>query len=335
MFQRKKPIRLLKWALILLLLFEIVPWRPQERALLPRATRLTEISGAFPYYWWLSDSDVMVFRDPERKDWTLLRHSLKTGTTAPLDALTRLFRDSGGDPDSIQVSPDGKWMLWTGLKDGIQVATVDGARHWQEKSDGKCKVRWHPDSRRWIEVVETDEMFSHAILHSVDRPRVGVGKPIFPAIPSADDMVNARRMALTEDEHLLVCYWNETTGDLNPIARIRAVTFNANPGNINKIVLPIPRVSRYGELIFHPPAGRLAWVLEFERPWSLMGLFGLSLSTGLWVTDMNGAVTHDLGSLPTTRFGRRGSGPYNVQWTPDGTRLSFVFDDALWSVPLE
>lgn len=329
-------IRLLKIGLILLVLFELLPWRPGGPSITARATRVADLSSARPYYWWLSDHEVMTFRDPDKQDWTLLRRDLKAGTEMPLNELTQRFTQSGGNPDSVQVSPDGKWMLWTGLENGVLVATLDGKRFWREKSRHISEVRWHPDSRRWIEIVEADEMYSYVILHSVEKPQKGVGKPIFPAIPAGEEMVDSRNMALTADEHLLVCYWNETTGDLNPIARIRAAGFNANPGNTNKIIFQAPRPSLFGEIVFHPPVGRLVWVLECERPWSLLGILGLSVSTDFWISELKGGGSaRPVGSLLTKRFGIRGAGPYNVRWTPDGKRLSFVYENALWTVPVE
>src|SRR5262245_47923780 len=127
--------------------------RPRERPLLPRATQIVNISGKFPYYWWLSDHEVMRFRDPVRGDWTLLRLDTNTKTERVIEELTRLFAKSGGKPDSIQVAPDGRWMLWAGARGETWLSAIDGTRHFTVAPGLPSEKRWMCESYRWIELV--------------------------------------------------------------------------------------------------------------------------------------------------------------------------------------
>src|SRR5438105_4383486 len=87
--------------------------RPQTQPLLPRATRITDVNGKYPFYWWLTDEDVLLFRDPTKQDWTFLRRNIKTKVETPLSALTDLFRNTGGNKETLFVSPNGERLLWT------------------------------------------------------------------------------------------------------------------------------------------------------------------------------------------------------------------------------
>src|SRR2546423_8689067 len=85
--------------------------RPRERPLLAHATKITRVPSAHPYYWWVSDSEVLTFQDPSRDNWTLRRVNVNTKSESPADRLTRLFAKSGGRPDTVQMAPLGDWIL--------------------------------------------------------------------------------------------------------------------------------------------------------------------------------------------------------------------------------
>jgi hypothetical protein len=327
----------LKYALTALALIAgatvlVLTLRPQERPLLPRATRIVRISNAYPFYWWVSDNEILTFRDPGHDDWTLLRLDVNARQGKPVEELTRLFAKSGGRPDSVQVAPDGKGILWTGAQGGTIVATVDGARHFEYPPGEPGEKRWMFDSGHWVELVREGTQFTHAIFHEMDRPRESRVKPVLPAVVARPDAIDVAGMAATTDGHVLVTFWNGQAGKIDP-ARIVALSFTANTSEIGRFLLHPPHDVDRGALVFSPLYGRLAWVLEYQPP--LSTLTGERTRTGLWVSSMQDWKAHEIGSLETTRDGKGGSGPFAVQWSPDGGRLSFVYRDALWTVPAD
>ncbi len=301
--------------------------RPRERALMPRASRIVQMSGRFPYYWWLSDHEVMRFRDPARGDWTFLRLNTKTKKEEPIEQLTRLFVRSGGKPDSVQVSPDGKWALWTGGTGGTVVATTDGRRHFDYPPGKPSEKRWMCESVRWIELLhEDDKSFTSAILHNVVDAKESARRWLQPPIPISPQYTDVPGMAPTTDDHILASIYVGGAGHFNP-AVILALELGPHIERIGKFTLQPPRGCDRGQIVFDPIYGNLVWVLHY-RP-SLAALTGASARTGLWVTNMHGWATQEVGSLDSTSE----SGPYTVRWSPDGSRLSFVYRDWLWSVP--
>src|SRR2546421_158980 len=116
-------------------------------------------------------------------------------------------------------------------------------------------------------------------------------------------------------------------------AAVVALTMTAQLRGIGKLTLPPPHESDRGQLVFAPIFGGVAWVLHYGPAWSALTREGAR--TGLWVTDTHGANSHALGSVETTPDLNGETGPTAVKWSPDGDRLSFIYRNALWTVPTE
>lgn len=314
--------------LILGVVIYFVAMIPRVSSLLPSATRVVDISEEFPYYWWLSSEELLIFRKSDTQQVMPIRYHIAMRKEWPLKALQELFRKNPGKPETVQVSPNGKWLLWTDAKGQTQVATLDGTRSFHVSSSHSSQNRWLRDSLHWVELVSTGEVFSHANFYSVDRPNHITTKPVFPPFPSTSDQTNIARIAIADDEYILVHYWNEEPGKLHP-SRIIAATFTPNPLNRGKFSFTTPRTDyERGALLFAPQTKRIAWILEFYQhfpPYSY---------TGFWSRKLDMVGVREIGYLKAFGWKHRAK-PLNVQWLPDGRRLSFVYQNTLWIVPAE
>ncbi len=301
---------------------------PRGQDLLSKSNRMTALSSDLPYYWWISDDEVMTVDSPKEGDLTFRRHNLTTGAVSVREALSTQFRQSGGKPDSAQISTDGSRLLWIGKDDTAHVASLDGKAHHTSSVSGTVVLRWLDDSR-WVELIGDEELIQSAVIHSVHEPDKPKWKPIFPNIPSSPKSVNIAGIATTSDDHVLAHYWNRRVGDINP-ARIVAMGFSANPSVMGKFTVAPPRDDfDYGELIFGSRSGRLAWHLRFRPTLPLRSM------AGIWIMDMNGLTARELGWLAAGWSGTRGPGPFNIQWTPSGEAISFIYEGALWKTDIE
>ena len=320
-------------ALIVASVVLLFPFHLLNQPLAVQKTRVLALKGAYPFYWWLSDHELLLFRDPSQKDWTFVHQDVPAKTQLPLEELTRLFQTSGGKPESIQVAPDGKHLLWTDSLGDTSLATLSGKDYTHVKSSTHRVKRWMQDSQRWVELVEDNGMFVNALIYKVSLSPHEEFKPIFPPVSSSPAEVNLLRITPTADEHIIVHHWDGSPGRVD-IGRIAALAFNASPGSNGKFDVPAPHDCEKGDLVFSPPSGHIAWVLDYKVPVSLSGLLGTARTyTGFWVTNMGSKDSQEIGSLGT-QLGKNGSGPFNVQWTPDGLKLSFVYEDALWTLPI-
>lgn len=313
--------------------------RPQSRSLLPRATRIAAINGKTPFYWWITESALLRFRDPAQRDWTFLRYDLKTQTDTPLAGLTGLFQKSGGKPETLFVSPNGEWALWTGADALTTVSRLDGTRHYSVKTE-PGENRWMSDGTHWINVVEADGLFQSTRIRSVEEGTKFKKTVLYPTVPSDPKIVNRARMAMTLDRHVLVNYWN---GAPKQVSRIKVAFMGLGASLMmgGHKEFSAPRDSLQGDIVFAPTSRQIAWKLEFQEPLPAL-LSSLSFSsrlparvnTGIWAMDADSKAVRELGALDTDHNDPTGrSGPYNIQWTPDEMHISFVYDNALWMVP--
>jgi hypothetical protein len=301
---------------------------PRLRPILPKAIPVTQIPSSYPFYWWLSDGEVLLFRLSEHQEVIPMRYQTATRKETLLVALRTFWRQHPGKPETVQVSPDGKWLLWKDMQGKTQVASLDGTHHFSVSSQPTGLNRWLSDSHHWVELVPAGDVFSYANIRSIDKPYAPKSKPLFPPFPSTPEQANIDRIALADDEHILVHYWNEAPGKLHP-SRVIAATFTPNPLFRGKFSFTTPRTDyEYGDILFAPQTKRLAWVLEFYQPYPPYSY------TGFWTKELSQIGIKEIGY--TIAFGsKHRSKPQNVQWTPDGKHLSFVYRDTLWKVSVE
>ncbi len=341
MSPRKKNALILCALGLAALLYAGYSLRPQSRPLLPHATRIVAIAGKTPFYWWITDDTLLHFRDPARQDWTFVRYDLKTKTETPLNALTELFQKSAGKPETLFLSPEGDWALWTGAGSLTTAARLDGTRHYSVQTESG-ENRWMLDEPNWINVVEKDGLFESTRIHRMEDGKQIQKTVLFPTMPSDPKVVERARMATTPDRHVLVNYWDGEAGQVSHV-KVAFMGLGASlmMGGFKEFTAP--RESLQGDLLFAPISPQIAWALEFQEPLpEFLNGFSFSsnppsrVSTGLWIMNANTKAVLALGSLDTDHNDpARNSGPYNIQWTPDEGHLSFVYNNALWTVPTQ
>jgi hypothetical protein len=105
--------------------------------------------------------------------------------------------------------------------------------------------------------------------------------------------------------------------------------------------LPVP--GGEASVALSPDGERVGWLVYTGRPFSLIEqwlarlnprfAFGAAprYTLNLFVSKRDGTGVREVGRVAVSPQDRsRGA----LRWTPDGTRLSFVFEGALWTVPV-
>ena len=150
------------------------------------------------------------------------------------------------------------------------------------------------------------------------------------------------KITIRPDGTLVTVGW-----DGDPEAISQADIFAIAPGkhgSVRKFKIHMPSYVVLVDLAFSPHGDRIAWVLMQTHPSPASALLHRILPmvklvpktvTGLWVSQIDGSNLHEIGHLDNP------SGPNKippidyVRWLPDGKKLSFVYRDALYTVPAD
>ena len=280
------------------------PILPHGRPLFLHTTKVLRAGNSWSWdggycdFGWLSDTELffaeMYESDPGGRIQRshLYRYNVLTGRKTHLKRLEKLvdcFYHS-----QVEVSPDGKWLLWHGGTDEMQtmdVARFDGRHHRQwprdipEFRDGFYALhglRWTPDSRHWIEFKRDDgEGFSsHAIVHDIYRPDRNQGSQkntaAFDSIPEYYAIGEKSVSMECPNDGQAIHSVSVKVTLLPPHGRQERTSPITLPAN-----LPHPNIR---EVILSPDAKRIAMIVGYDNAdpkWGDVPLSSGSISTPL------------------------------------------------------
>lgn len=341
---------------------------PRDTTLVGRATLVKGWPERGREYDWETDHSVILYVP------ALARHSaLRLDTTieqcVPLSTVTlQLEKTPYSDRSSPwKLSPNGKrlfhreLMTGNGWEGSVWVTTnlaggnaetgsgtnlTSDSYFWQGLHDP-----WFKDSRHWVEMTDgaaidgasaTPSAFD-LIIHDAEIPETVRRAPI--SIPPNKNGVRPYPFTLlgfTPQGRGIVTYW--MPGAVVPMDCWEfGIEPNAAPPRPFRI--PLPTKGRVDELALSPQADRLVWRLYCERESSVMGLLQklfprMELETRrtveFWVSRLDGREPRCLGTQPAKPDYLPGhNGPGHMRWTPDGKRVSFLYQSRLYTIPAE
>jgi hypothetical protein len=313
-------------------------------------------------YHWLSDQEALNIRGVHTKATSganssvfmitsfgspvAVLYDLKTGKETPLTALTRLFA-STTDVD-LYPSPDGKWALWPD-KDGVAGATVDGKRQYRlrEQSFQYGTALWLKDSRHWLHFLwnKDNTRIVQAHIHDIEAPDVVEKLPVTSPGPISESYPG---ITLAQDR-LYVDRLHASNHPLNSPTELPIYECDLHAGAkpSHKYVVKMPPDTVIDDFVFSPRGDQIAWKLKLERVPPMARLLhrlyprysaSPEHAVGLWVSDLDGRNLREIGHLdlhPAANSDTAEPEPEDVQWLPDGKRLSFLYKQALWIVPID
>jgi hypothetical protein len=99
------------------------------------------------------------------------------------------------------------------------------------------------------------------------------------------------------------------------------------------------------QIAFDPRGHRLAWMLEatrssplgrFVRRWIRSVHVTEHHRVELWVSRPDGSRMREVGYVALNpEDDAMAEGPHYLQWLPDGEHVSFIYRNALWTVPVD
>jgi hypothetical protein len=332
----------------------------RERLLLDVATPHMKLGrwdeSAYPYYWWLSGQEILVFRSATQEGWrdtsrwTAARQDIDTGEQTPFTGLAGVFNRSEGMPWESDLSPDGRWLLWTGKEDRIFCATLDGSqfRRAFKRENMEDDILWLGDSRHWVEFRRDREgqRYITTEIGSLDRaPQEPETLPIVAGSPfnSSEDADVTYAKALSLARLILP----ETRWKQDPIHTTRI--FELSPSraamSICEHTIDLPREAKGVLPYFSPSGDRIAWVFDYTRPAPWQAWFRRFLpftpdgrqEESLWVSRADGTQMREIGCVRNTHTEDEEDDDEigAVEWTPDGKQIGFLYKRVFYTVPAD
>jgi len=334
-------------------------------SLLERSSRVIgSLSSPSEPYVWLSDHELIRFpvdtkQDGQGNSMTIMRAEqldTKTGLRTPLTDLSRRLRAQRDYASLFRLSPDGKWLVYAANnsdddypRSHFYVSEVGGPREreWpleDAASNGMPSMPpgavWLPDSRRWLELAPDETGLLGVRMHSldVDSPK---------ALPVTAPARLRSLLGVTPDYRLIATDFYVSPGSAARSVDLYEVGLYPNPTPPRRHTLRAPPNAQILDIALSPRGDRLAWAFYFSRvptgmQWlarfipSLRKRLRPRVGAGLWVSRLDGSEMREIGYQeidPNVPAPLR-LAPAEIHWTPDGRRLSFVYKNALYTVPV-
>jgi len=346
--------------LFLLILLSIVggiltfTFMPREPLLLKRATKITD-TGAWENHWtayhWINDREIL-FRRKQPLDPTLtwpafFKWDTVTRQQTYLKGLTHLAQNSYNKKHSdIMISPDGKLLMWSTAEGAVTVATLLGEPTYRLEGERWSRVAWMGDSAHLVEYVK-DPNGDHTVYGTIFD--MMTGKPNQHLAVAPDFMfetVGTNNHLLTRDET------GEDAGKrMKDRLEIRESEIGKEKQPARKYTIRLPFKGEIEEEQFSSDGSHIVWSLV-QKSGDLPPLYTWlhrhipafnpphASKVSLWVSRIDGRHLHEIGCVPL-RWDNDLDTPVQedeiscLSWTPNGQRLSFIYKDALYTVPAD
>ncbi len=323
---------------------------PRECLLLSRATPVTTGYNWKYGYTWLTNSRFLATQtvqvgpiDEEVKILSLEQYDTTNKKSTALEAANaRLDRLVQFDP-SWGLSPDKQWLMLHGWK-GTDIMRLDGTGYRHFDDDGRrCIPYWMADSRRWLDVYYwpygTDP-FYEMVLYDRDGPAEGWKLPI----SNDDPLYNFSEVfaSAAAGEELIQFQEDEDIPQNSGVIVRRRLGRSTDLPAEHHFRFPEP--GKPVTAAFDPHCRRIALLLSTQRPPSPFRVWLHRVVPKiqapptpllrLWVSGLDGHSWQEIGQIKDTSSDMEGFPLSGLNWLPDGKRLSFIYKNTLYTVPV-
>lgn len=322
---------------------------PTPDYLLDHATRVVYTGDwmrMFHDYYWLSDHAFLFTANMGQDtapDPMVCRYDTRTRRRRAVPALARQTYGLSQKHSQVALSPDRRSILWADMDSQQFLALgVDGysrvrwplqTGRWPLQSQ-LGYVRWMPDSRHWVDFQWGGDYdrTSGVVIHDRRNPQRLHRTPA-----GSLSKLETPEPFIKPDGSFLVNSWDGTTDISRTVAIYEGdMAHRQQPLRRHKIALPPD--AAVSEAEFSPSGDRIAWLLESETGFgetqSPSGT-GATKQVAVWVCRTDGRAMRCVGRVTVPLETAWYDAPKATHWLPNEKRLSFLYGNALWTVPVE
>ena len=344
MKQRTKKIALLLSVCIVVML--VTAYILTDRHdMLQRSQKVAVITGwaefhpilnplAFQYTW-LSDDTLLFARENGKDEMAIrnfFRRNIAKNTEEEIYPLSTLMRHVDAR-HGILLSQDSSSFVARGLS--LEYA---GLVNWKRNQLYSLHTEegswvWLRDGRNLALMgSENQSSFSVAVIRSMASPLKTKRMRFKSDIPFAWNS----EIADCGDHFSIFVHGDYNTQDKT--ADVYESGLGTEPYKEHKHTIHLPDEAELFECHLSPKGDKVAFLLSFEqeRAWEkiLVRFFPTYTQIKqrrmeLWVSDLKGE-TYSLGEIKLPRTSKNSRMPYSIKWLPDGKRMSYIYDNAIW-----
>jgi Tol biopolymer transport system component len=276
-------------------------------------------------YAWAGNGAILEYSGARDGSGQFYLHNLAAGTKTRLRRLESRYNSRhGGLTRNIEVSPDGKWLLWidTPVENGsigpyIGGCSLDG-RQRIAAGVSEMYANWIPRSTQWLAFEEND---NGSIVRARIRSATGtVVKSIRVRTPRPDfdDLVEVHIVRRPDGVRLVTF----PAAKDSPAAWMVTWSLRTSLVHESKRTVATPADAIEDGIQLSSDGTRIAWCCDPAHRGSAEAIWMTQIGTGRMTNLGEVEMTPDEPS--TFRF--------TIRWSPDDKRISFVHDHALWVV---
>jgi len=342
-------------AVLAAMLVMVLALRQQaEPILLQRAVRTFKTPTGYEFgktYHWVAPHTLLAVLFPTNynvgEDYRqVVRIATDTGHVSFLQPKNDLTREA----TNWAFSPDGHRYLFCTYDDkgfAYYLCATDNAKPekvYSERSNGlPCyPFAWLGDSHHWLSMTGSDKPVELRSLSSIPASRLKIPRNF---------ETGSLLLSAGPTHTILQQSWDSE----EELRMVRISILNLDlPASSRQMEVPLPALANVMEVSLSPRGDRLAWLLHVRHEASFYNrvcrlsrfLRPISRrdSDQIWITELNGSSPHLVGSKEIKRVWNPGTGCFpsgwdfeggveSLVWTVDAQHLSFLYQDAVWTVP--
>ncbi len=312
---------------------------PQEPLLLDRAVKVVDVPG-----WWSPEStacdyrwvsDTVLFTGTG--EWRLnnpILYDILSHRQTPLTLLQKhLQKENDMGTNDWELSPDGKWLLWTmELYSDVRAARLDGSGFQivalPPPGNTVGLIGWEEDSHHWR--AEGFDYSSGKLTNvfggDVSLPGKGHSLPL----SAGEAFFHSDSVRVDKDSNCIVVRLPEA----GYVADSKGKSVTLRPPRDRKII----------DIVQSNEGNQLAWLLVSVRTplmakWLrlLYPRYAVPPHTyiEMWLSRLDGSDMREVGYIVAEGDADEAEQPDNLRWLPSDKKISFLYKEALWTVAAE